>query len=577
MSSTDGPSSSAGDPLAAQGGLTAAFLRYLVLAALVVLGVVGGAGLTRPSGAGWACVILGAMGLWAGWLYWRTALGDRDVPAHLLHPFVAGVVAVLLVHLLRAGAAAGPGGRVELLGAADGNILMRLMTLTLLVLLAQDVLSRVRHLRWLLTGMGVFVAVGALLRLYASVAVTGSASVTLGGLAGVGMLLAPLLMPDGPAERVLPFLPDRLRRYGAVARVGAGALLTALLIVPHPGCALGGVIAAAAGGAALLLAGVAYPHYRLRLLIAGGILAVSAAAGVYRLKPPAPPWLGSVTVWGSGLVPADPGASGAGVLCASAGWVGAALLAGGVAVAVIRSLWAGRRSAAGDQARSALWAAVVLTAASALLAPGGMAVPSTTVIAAIALGLMPHVMVHRARRFHGLLVVCAFAVVLTVTGLQRTFSTSAWSILARRYGDGPLHLFGTFVLAGILFWQVGGGRFRWAAVSAVAAAAFAGVGEVAQRCLSTRTGEWSDVLWNCLGAAAALAVLASIRAAAWVEGLLAARPKVSTERYETWRHVSVAAAHPEEPSRPSRAPSPQFAPGDRQEGSDRQSRPARPR
>ena len=567
------------------GEATATVLRYLVLAAVLVLGVVGGAGMTRPSSAGWAVMILAAMALWAGWLYWRAVLGDRDVPAHLLHPFAAAAVIVLLGHLLLP-RAAGRAAPAAILGSIDSDLLMRLMTLSLLVLLAQDVLGRVVHMRWMLTGLGGFVAAGAVLRLCTSPSPAGAPAVTLGGLAGVGMLLAPLRMPEEPAERLLPFVPDSLRRYGAVARIGAAALLAALLVVRHPGCAAGGVVAAAAAGAALLLAGGIFPGRR-RLLASGAVLAACAAAGVVRLGLSVPPWLGSVRLWGEGVVPIDPASAGVWTIGASAGWVGVALLAGGIVTALVRSLWACRLSAPGDQGRAALWAAVVLVAGCSLLAPGGLTVPSAAVVAAIALGLMPHMMVHRVRRFHGWVVVCAFAVTLAVMGLQRMLCPTAWSILAARYGDGPLHLFGTFVLAGVLFWQLARGRFAAAAACAVAAAAVASMGELAQRLLSTRTPQWSDVVWNCLGAAGALAVFGLIRAAAMVEGLLAARPRVSKEGYETWRHVTAGGAFPSagrsrppsRPQPPGPAPSPRTrsARSDPPEGSDRQSRSSRRR
>jgi len=560
----------------------AAILRYLVLAAVLLLGVVGGAGMTRPSEMGWAAVILAAMGLWAGWLYWRAVLGDRDVPGHLLHPFSAAAAAVLLGHLLLSGG--GQDGAAAPLGSTDSDVLMRLMTLSLLVLLAQDVLGRAAHMRWLPTGLGAFVAVGAILRLYTSPAPPGAAAVTLGGLAGVGMLLTPLWMPDCPSQRLLPFLSDHWRRHGAAVRVAGAAALAALLVVRHPGCAVGAVLGACAAGAALLLAGAIHGGRRGRLLTAGAVLAACGGAGVYRLGMSAPPWCGGLRIWGEGVVPVAPDAPGVWTLGAAAGWAGVGLLAGGIVTALARSLWAGRSSSPGDRGRSALWAVVVLTAGCALLAPGGLTTPSVTVIAAIALGLMPHMMVHRVRRYHGLVVVAAFAVALAVMGLQQMLCPTAWSILAVRWGDGPMHLFGTFVLAGVLLWQLARGRLAVAAGCAVLAATAASIGEIAQRVLSTRTPEWSDVMWDCIGAASALAVYGVIHAAAWLESLLPRRQRVSKAGYEIWRHVAAGGAFSQAPPPPQPATPPpgargqsrpRFARSDRPRGSDQQSR--RPR
>ncbi len=75
-------------------------------------------------------------------------------------------VLVLLVHMLLSGDRAARAGSVALLGWADSRMIARLVTLSLLVLLVQDVLGRVVAMRWLLTGLGASVAVGAVLRLY---------------------------------------------------------------------------------------------------------------------------------------------------------------------------------------------------------------------------------------------------------------------------------------------------------------------------------------------------------------------------------------------------------------------------
>ncbi|KKL65081.1 hypothetical protein LCGC14_2158540 [marine sediment metagenome] len=260
---------SQGPAAAARGGLTGRGLGWLILACTIVLGVVGGSCLTRPSDGAWAAVVLGALGLWAGWLYWRTTVDDRDVPAHLLHPFVGGVIGILLVHLLIRGGVDARSGRVQLLGSGDVSVMTRMMALALLVLLAQDVLGRVRHVRWLLTALGLALAGGAVLRLLTAKAVPGAMSVTMGGFVGVGMLMAPALMPEWSDRGLDHLIPAAVRRFGIVARSALAAGLGGVLIVGHDKGALAAIGGAGAAGIALLLAGAILPAHRRRVLAIG--------------------------------------------------------------------------------------------------------------------------------------------------------------------------------------------------------------------------------------------------------------------------------------------------------------------
>jgi len=513
-------------------------LGYAILGCTIVLGMVGGGGLTAPTEAGWAALVIGALSLWAAWLYWRTALSDCDVPGHLLHPFLAAVILILLGHMLAGGNVDLHDGRIKLLAGRDVSVLTRLMAMALLVLLAQDVLSRVQHLRWLLTGLGAVLAIGALLRLATSPPTGGDLAVGLVGFAGVGILLTPCLLPHWPEEHVLPFVRPELRRFGPVVRVSAAAVLVALLLVVHPKGAWAALVACAVVGATTLLSALFLKRHRLLLAMVGAILVAAGAAAALRAGPQTPQWLRHVTALGTGQRPPYPGASGLWVLSASAGWVGTAALVGGMVLALARSLYASRSAAEGDQARAAIWAAVAGLASAAVLAEGGLAVPSVTVAAAIAWGLTPHLMAHRVRRFHGLAVVAAFAAALVVLGLERVMGHTVWSFLADRYGDGLMHFFGAFVLACVLFWQVRCGRWWEALICAVSAAIIAGVGELAQMYLSIRNPEWSDVVWDGLGAAAALGAFLLMHAALWLEGLFPARPKVPIEKYEPWRKLA---------------------------------------
>jgi len=308
--------------------------------------------------------------------------------------------------------------------------------------------------------------------------------------------------------------------------------------VAQPQCPQATALAAAAVAAALLLAGIILKHHRLRLLAIGAALAVGSAVAVYRTAPPWPGWLGRLTLLGTGSVPWDPAASGLWVLGASAGWAGAAVLAIGLLLTLGRSLYAAREADVGDQARSALWAAVAAVAGCGLFAEGGLTVPAAVVTAAIAWGLMPHLMVYRVRQFRGLAVVAAFAAALAVLGLEQFVSGSVWLLLARRYGDGLMHLSGTLILTAVLCWQVRARRWWQALCCAAAAGVLAALGELGQRYLSARSADWRDVGWDFLGAGAALGVFLLIRGLMRLERAFPARARISTEKYELWRRFA---------------------------------------
>jgi len=518
-------------------------LRYAIVGCLAVLGMLGGAGLTQPSHLGWSALILGSLWLWAGWLYWRTALGDRDVPGHLLHPFLAAVIVILLGHLLATGKVDPTTRQIQLLAGGDVSVLTRVMVLGLMLLLVQDVFSRVRHLRWLLTAMGLVIAVGAWLRLVSGQAAAGATALALSGFAGVGVFLTPLVLPALRAERVLPLACERLQPAATVVRLGIATALAGLIMVAQPSGGVAAMIAITAAGAALCLSAGFLRLHRARLAGVGAVLVGVGIAGLARMDLRPPAWLGELSVFGTGLTPVNMG-SGARLLGVATGWAGLALILAGMAASLAWSLRASRWAAAGDQARTALWAGVAAVSGCALLADGGMAVPGVAVTVAVVWGLMPHVMAHRVRRFHGLAVVAAFAAALTVLALEQQMHGTVWAHIARRYGDGPMHFFGTFVLTGVLFWQLRSHRWWQGLLCALAAAAIATAGELAQRFLSTRCSQWSDVGWNVLGAAAALGGLLLVHAVMWLEWLVATGSGRLPGRCDQRRKSAGPAGHP---------------------------------
>jgi VanZ family protein len=499
---------------AAPAGAIARALGWLVAAGTVLGLAVAASALTAPTHAGWTAMILGALALWAGWLYWRSRLGSGSVPGHVVQLALAVPVLVLLGHLL-AGARVNPvTHRINVLADQDTTLLVQLMTLGLMVLLVQDVLSRVRQPRWVLTAVGLAAAVGSVLRLYAS-ATPAVPAVAMSGYAGVGIMLAPCWLPATGPDRPPGNLVARLLKVELVLRVALAALLVGLLTVRDAASAAAALQAALIVGASLLLSGLLLGRYRPALLGAGALLVLGGLAGLRRLGGQAPGWPGEIGLLGVGQplrsAPAA-GLPGLKVLAMAAGWVGLAAVAVGVVAAITWELFRSRRSAPGDQARSALWAAVAALGGAALAARGGLAVPAAGAVAAVAWGLMPHVMAHPVRRFTGWVVTAAFLAVLAVLGLEQRLAGSPWIRPLLREGDDALHAGGAFLLAAVLFWRVGRGRWWQAVAAAAGAGMLAGLGELAQKYLSTRRGQWSDVGWDFVGAGVALAVLAILAA-----------------------------------------------------------------
>jgi VanZ family protein len=490
---------------------------------MIALTIAAGTGAMDASAGGWIVLILCGMGLWVCWLYWRGAEGQTGIPGHVLQPFLAVPVIILLMHILAAGGVDPESGRINILAENDNGLMIRMMTLGLLVLLAQDVLSRVRRMRWLLTSVGLIVAVGAILKVSSQSPGPAVEAVSLAGLAGVGILLTPCC------------LPGKENKVELVARVTSAALLVTLLIVSHRQAAVAAIFATCAVGGTLLLAGVFLRNHRLKLLLIGTVLGISGIVAISRLDLTAGKWISEATLLGTGgLGEVLPSASmsGMGLLVVSAGWVGFSAVVCGMLSALLWSLYVSRGASAGDQARAAIWSVVVVLSGCGLLVRGGLAAPVVIVVAAVTWGLMPHIFAHPVRRYKGWSVMVAFLAVMVVLGLESRVGRSAWvRPLLKECSDGVMHLLGVFGLTAVLLWQSRCRSWRRAIFCTAVGATVAAMGELAQKFLAARSPQLSDVAWDIAGAAAALGVFALIFAVRQLEQFISARPKVSYEGY----------------------------------------------
>ena len=351
-------------------------------------------------------------------------------------------------------------------------MMIRIMTLSLLVLLVQDVLSRVRRMRWLLTAMGLVIAFGAILKLSSQPSGPAVEAICLAGLAGVGMLLVPCCLPGGE------------NRAELVIRVTLSALLAFLLVFSSQRTLAVGIISVCAVSGTLLLAGVFLKRNRVRLLLPGAVLGAGGVATWMQTGLAGWDWTSAATMFGAGglgtALP-SPDMSGAEILFVSAGWVGLGAIALGMLSSLMWSLYLSRNASSGDQARCVVWSVVAVLSGLGLMVRGGLGAPVVTVVAAVTWGLMPHVMAHPARRYRGWVVAVAFLAAMVVLGLENRVAGSAWvRPLLKEFSDSTMHFFGAFMLTAVVLWQGRCRTFRRAFVCAAIAAGVAVMGEPAR-------------------------------------------------------------------------------------------------
>ena len=531
LAQTDTPSSNP------TGSRVVRFLHWLIVAGVLGLVVSAASALTWPGEEAWALLLVPALFLWVLWLYWRTLMGQVHMPGHLFYPFLAAPILILLGHLVHQDPIAP--GRVGMVIAGDMSILLRLMALALMVLLVQDVLSRLRHLRWLLTGAAVALAAGSTMRLHGWPESSGSLAVALIGLSGSGMLVAPLLIPRLEGSPWILTADDAARAWWLphaerIARVCGAALAAVLICARQPKAA---AIAAAVAGAVMLTGGGLLRGQRLRLMPAGAILAAGGFIGLHRLGM----WLpaerlatGLFGVVEPEALAAAADMGGLPLLLATTGYVGGAMLAIGLAAAVVYYLAACRRAARGDQVRAVVWSVTTGICQVALLVSGGLSVPAVAAAAALTLGLTPHILAVRARSIGGWPVALAFAALMFAVGMEQGLGGRIMGLIARRHGDAVVHFGGALVLTVVLFWQFRA-RQWWAGLICASLVCLALVaGEwVQDHFTASRSFENSDAAADALGAGAALAILLALDLAVWLERKWDRRPgRIARERYE---------------------------------------------
>lgn len=504
-------------PIGTTGRQLAALFRA-VFAAVVVICLLGW---WWPDYTSWAGLTLGLATAWTIWLLWQIARGNRQVPGNPLHLALWGLAGLLTWHVARQQLTGGvEQSSYVLRGQLELSMIFHLAMLSLTALLSQSMLLGLASDRARRAWMQVIAAailLGAGLAGAVSAEPVIRSAILLTGWAGVLVWFAPLW----PLEMRLSPRGDPLRglQIGAqVAWVLSGLLaIIAMMVIDPPT----GALALITAGAVAIFAGLLTRRTRWGML-AGGAVVAGAGLAIGQLAGLPVPMAGAVDAGALGrgsmamdtLCARDNGLSLLGAITGEAG-IGWLALTG--VAAIVLSLAKGRRATTALRLRTALWTSAAVMAVWAVLAPGGLFLPATTVALAVLWGLMPEVSGHRVVTRTGAVVLLPVLLLAVLLGVSSTGSLAGYMAERLGAGDKAMHAVIGFLLAMVLAW-LGGTRSTWLGLGAIVLAIGAGgLGEVVQRLATTRSFEFNDWIAHALGSAVVLPVYLLCRGARWSE------------------------------------------------------------
>lgn len=155
--------------------------------------------------------------------------------------------------------------------------------------------------------------------------------------------------------------------------------------------------------------------------------------------------------------------------------------------------------------------------AGALLAPGGLFIPATTLGAVFVWGLLPAMLGRSHRPRSGAYLLAGMIAVTVLAGVARKAGLLLSIVTAFGATDACLHT-ATGLLLGMLMAWLLGARKLWLGLAGIALAALAGgPGEILQSLTATRSSEFRDWLYHILGSASAVVPYLLCMAAQWCE------------------------------------------------------------
>jgi len=473
-----------------------------LLAAVFILGM---SAWWWPGYRTWGSLAAGLLLVLTLWFIHRCATGECGVPGHPAYLALLGPAAVLSYHLLRAEISPGEADPEGISGAMVVSVLFQLNLLAAGILCAQTLLADALGGSVGLIACAFSIAAGSVSALAWTWGsnLAGRYAWAMTGFAGACLWLLPVCGSGdaaAPGSLRVARQPGRLAAWavaaGGVCVIVAGA-------APRESLAAGVVV-----GLVLLICGLAYRHFRI-LILAGSALAVlcvvlgKAAHAGFAILP-----AGGVGVLGKGgdvLRGFTAQSSGLSVLAAALGWAGLLYWVVGVLACLAVFGLAARKSDRAGQGRAVIWLTLTALSVAAMLGPGGLFIPSVTLLSGVALGLLPTMTGRNSRSRAGIIVVLAIAVLAVELGMVWRMGLAEWCTAGFGVANADLFLHGAvgFLLAMSLAW-VGGVRSWWlGAIGVAVAAAAGGLGELLQLATKHRTACMSDWTCHALGAAAA--------------------------------------------------------------------------
>ncbi|NQU74703.1 MAG: hypothetical protein HQ546_00135 [Planctomycetes bacterium] len=471
-----------------------------------------------PSIEGWAAFAAAVLTVWLCWFCWRMTSGRTEVPGHLIHLALVGILAVGSYHLI--GSQLNPAAKIHraLCGEFNAALVVHVALIALVVMLAHDLLGRADTGSLAATVLGLVVISGSLTGLAVARPEQGRIMLAMLGWAGVAILCRPFWRLS--AAQTTPGGHGVYKAHLAVECLRALAVLAAAVAL-SVACPPSVVLMTAALAATLVLGACCLPARR-RWWAWGAVAAAVATGiqlwGLWPVRWPAWPsgglgWLGrgeqailELPVWDWSLS----------VLVGSVGWVGVLWFLAGLTGCLVWAMRHAREANAGDHARGLLTAVAAVVATTAMLTPGGFFNPAVNVVFAVTWALLPRAFGLRPINHSGWWLLAGIVGVSLMLGLASHRGLLMWMTAAVGRGEITLHVVVGALITLALLWLLHRRRW-WALLAAGLSLVAGGIGELAQEVISTHQGEWIDAAGHAAGALAALILFILCRASRWSE------------------------------------------------------------
>lgn len=510
-------------------GTTARQLASLARWSLAVLVIVSMFVWWWPSLRAWGSLSAGMGVVLLLWAMWKTVTGSRRIPGHPFHVALLGPVLILAAHLLVNLSTEVDRPGQALAGGMLNSFIVVLSLIALGVLLSQSLLVRISDAPRFHSLLALAMMVGADTALIVPGSEPVHPAMTLLGLAGVFVWLAPLWpfrSPDAPEESGADENPHRpilvespwLTRISWVGWLAVAAGQSILLLASQTPMVLTAMLPA---GAVFVVSGLLLRRRRLRYLLVGAGL-VSAGVVGYLTTPPKLPMERTIQAGPFGLgeqalkiIPATE--SGWLVLGGFVGWVGLLWLLAGALVCVVIMLAAVRAEAPDRQAGAVLWIAATVIGTAALFARAGLVIPAVIVAVSILWGALPAIADRDRPARSGWWVFAWMAGLLLMVGLAVNNGLLAWIMHELTLSDKTVHFLLAIPATAVLAWLMGSRRVWWGLVGIVLGATLGPIGEGLQMFVSHRGVEQTDAIAHVLGSAVVVVPYLLCMGARWSE------------------------------------------------------------